>query len=96
MKRTSTQIKVLLLVLITAGLSACVKSNDAVAPVLSTMVTYDVVIDPTSTSAWSGGFLTSGTASFTAYGVCWSATNQEPTIADSKTSETILLTSYTS
>lgn len=72
------------------------KSNDSVAPVLSTMLTYDVVIDPTSTSAWSGGVLTSGTASFTAYGVCWSATNQEPTIADSKTSETVTLTSYTS
>jgi sugar lactone lactonase YvrE len=93
MKKTSTQIKVLLLILIT-GLNACNKGSSGDA--LPTMITYDVVIDPTSTSAWSGAFLTSGTSSFTAYGVCWSATNQEPTIADSKTSEAVVLISYTS
>ncbi|MDB5061898.1 MAG: hypothetical protein JWP67_1741 [Mucilaginibacter sp.] len=92
MKKISTQIKVLLLILIT-GLSACNKSSSDVLP---TMVTYDVVIDPTSTSAWSGAIVTSVIPSFTAYGVCWSATNQEPTIADSKTSEPLVLISCTS
>jgi sugar lactone lactonase YvrE len=95
MKKTSTQIKVLLVLLITTGLSACMKSNNLVAT-LPAMITYDVVIDPTSTSAWSGAFLTSGTSSFTAYGVCWSTTNKEPTIADSKTSEPLVLLSCTS
>jgi sugar lactone lactonase YvrE len=95
MKKTSTQIKVLLLVLITTGISACMKSSYSAAT-LPVMITYDVVIDPTSITAWSGGILTSGTSSFTAYGVCWSTTNQEPTIADSKTSEPVVLISYTS
>jgi hypothetical protein len=65
MKKTSTQIKVLLLILIT-GLSACNKGSSDVLP---KMITYDV---------------------------CWSATNQEPTIADSKTSEPLVLISCTS
>jgi hypothetical protein len=93
MKKTSTQIKVLLLLLITS-LNACIKGTSGDA--LSTMITYDVVIDPTSTSAWSGALITNVIPSFTAYGVCWSATNHEPTIADSKTSEPVVLISCTS
>ncbi|MBD1392580.1 NHL repeat-containing protein [Mucilaginibacter glaciei] len=94
MKKTSTQIKVLLIVLI-AGLSACVKST-VTPPTLVELVTSDVIIDPTSTIAYTSAYLSGGTATVTAYGVCWSATNQTPTIADSKTSETLTLLSFNS
>jgi sugar lactone lactonase YvrE len=56
-------------------------------PVLTTTSTF---IDVTSTSAQTGGVLTSyGNGILTANGVCYSATNQTPTLSDSKTSDPV-------
>lgn len=61
-----------------------------------TVTTTDIILDVTSTSAQSGGTITAvGTAFITANGVCYSSTNQLPTIADSKTSDPIISSSYT-
>lgn len=95
MKSTPARITALLLLLLTAAISACVKS-DYVAPTLPTMVTNDVIIDPTSATAYASAYIAAGTTTFTAYGVCWSATNQTPTVDDSKTSETLNLYSFSS
>lgn len=57
--------------------------------------TADVILDVTSTSAQSGGTITSiGSAALTANGVCYSSTNQKPTISDLKTTEPLISTSY--
>ncbi|HEY4196926.1 MAG TPA: NHL repeat-containing protein [Mucilaginibacter sp.] len=54
------------------------------------LTTADVILDVTSTSAQSGGTVTSvGASAVTAIGVCYSATNHTPGLADAKTSETI-------
>lgn len=60
------------------------KSNTVPLP-LAGIVTNDVIIDATSTQAWAGGVLTSEEASVTEYGVCYSTSNQTPTVADNKT-----------
>lgn len=61
-----------------------------------TITTTDIILDVTSTTAQSGGTITSiGTASILANGVCYSSTNQTPTTADSKTTDPVISTSYT-
>jgi len=61
-----------------------------------TLTTTDIILDVTSTTAQSGGTISSiGTASVTANGVCYSSTNQTPTTADSKTTDPIISTTYT-
>src|SRR3569833_4705161 len=75
--------------------SGCKKkaTTDTSAPSLSTQ---DVILDVTSTTAQSGGTISSiGGAAITAKGVCYSTSNQTPTIADTKTSEPLISTSYT-
>ena len=74
--------------------TGCKKSQTTTsAPVLSTT---DVILDVTSTSAQSGGTVSSiGTSAITANGVCYSSTNQVPTIKDSVTKEAIIYYSYT-
>ena len=60
------------------------KEEKVGVPTLSTMVVTDI----TETTASSGGDITSdGGAPITARGVCWSSTNQLPTISDNKTSD---------
>lgn len=60
------------------------------------VTTPDVILDVTSTSAQSGGTITStGSSAVTANGVCYSSTNQLPTVADTKTADPIISTSYT-
>jgi len=66
------------------------------AGALMATVTTSAVTDITSTTASSGGNVTSdGGSSVTARGVCWSAT-VNPTIADSKSSDASGTGSYTS
>ena len=59
------------------------------------LTTNDVILDVTSTSAQSGGTITTiGSSALTANGVCYSTSNQTPTIADSKTTDPIISVSY--
>jgi sugar lactone lactonase YvrE len=59
------------------------------------LTTNDVILDVTSTTAQSGGTITSiGSSSITANGVCYSSSNKIPTISDLKTTEAIISTSY--
>jgi len=74
--------------------TGCKKSTAVNNP--PSLTTADVILDVTSTSAQSGGTITSiGSSAITANGVCYSNTNQTPTIADSKTTDPIISTSYT-
>jgi sugar lactone lactonase YvrE len=84
---------VLLFPVILAG-TGCGKS----APVTATTVTLPVITtnglisNLTTTSAQSGGIITSdGGGDLTASGVCYSSTDQTPTTADSKTNDTPVL-----
>jgi sugar lactone lactonase YvrE len=67
----------------------CNKAAETVTPVIPAIETTPVIANLTPTTAQSGGVVNSiGTGSgITASGVCWSATNQTPTTADSKTSD---------
>jgi sugar lactone lactonase YvrE len=94
MKQRSTQINLLLLLIITV-LGGCSKS-DNVKLELPVVLTGDVVIAATSTSAWTGGSITNSTANITSYGVCYSTTNPEPTINDTKKEATIKLFTFNS
>jgi sugar lactone lactonase YvrE len=61
------------------------------------VVTLNLVSNVTQTTAQSGGVITlGGNADITANGVCYSSTNQAPTIADSKTIDTINTAGFTS
>ncbi|MDB5152275.1 MAG: hypothetical protein JWR54_1026 [Mucilaginibacter sp.] len=74
--------------------TGCKKSTTVNDP--PSLTTPDVILDVTSTSAQSGGTITSiGSSAITANGVCYSSTNQTPTIANSKTTDPIISTSYT-
>ena len=68
--------------------SSCNKSAN-VENVVPAANTTQIIANVTSTTALSGGAVTNlgSSASLTATGVCYSATNQTPTIADSKTSD---------
>src|ERR1700744_2100319 len=61
-----------------------------------TLTTNDVILDVTSTTAQSGGTITSlGSAVISANGVCYSTTNAVPTIANTKTTDPIISATYT-
>ncbi|TWR24916.1 hypothetical protein FPZ42_14245 [Mucilaginibacter achroorhodeus] len=92
MKRKITLFSLLLLS-IAFAISSCMKSNTVPLP-LAGIVTNDVIIDATSTQAWAGGVLTSEEASVTEYGVCYSTSNQTPTVADNKTAVKLKSTSF--
>ncbi len=73
-------------------LFSCKKETPQVVPTLTTASVTNV----TSTTAMCGGDISSnGGSAITACGVCWS-TSQNPTIADSKTSEAAVSGSFTS
>ncbi|MDN5283868.1 MAG: hypothetical protein JWR38_142 [Mucilaginibacter sp.] len=77
-------------------ITGCSKSSSTpgTVPVLTTT---DVTIDAAATSAHSGGLITETlTSSVTAYGVCWSKSNQSPSIADSKSTDTVNQLGFTS
>jgi sugar lactone lactonase YvrE len=79
MKLKTTLYKLLLFAFV-AILAACGKGTNQTID-LPQVVTNDVVIDATSKIAWTGGLVTNVT-SLTAYGVCYSTTNSQPTIND--------------
>ncbi|MFH1513998.1 MAG: hypothetical protein ABIG42_00915, partial [bacterium] len=83
----------ILFILPTGCLKEC--CNDPVIPLILALTT-DTVTDITQATAKSGGKITSdGGDTITARGVCWS-TAQSPTIADSLTSDSIGIGSFTS
>nr|WP_294946646.1 hypothetical protein [uncultured Mucilaginibacter sp.] len=92
MKKLSTLPKFLSIVILTV-LSSCIKSSDGTitAPEVATT---QVIVNAAGTTAISGGFLTSGNA--TAYGVCYSSSNQQPGLTDQTTSETVTYSTFTS
>jgi sugar lactone lactonase YvrE len=92
MKKLSTLPKFLSIVILTV-LSSCIKSSDGTitAPEVATT---QVIVNAAGTTAISGGFLTSGNA--TAYGVCYSKSNQQPSLTDQTTSETVTYSTFTS
>ncbi|MBS1528199.1 MAG: hypothetical protein JST19_21315, partial [Bacteroidetes bacterium] len=60
------------------------------------VTTQDVMLDVTTSTAQSGGTITSvGSSALTENGVCYSTTNHTPTIADTKTTAPLISTSYT-
>jgi sugar lactone lactonase YvrE len=72
----------------------CKKSSTAAAAAdvvtLPLVTTNSVIINLTSTTAQSGGVITStGGGTITANGVCYSATNKTPTTTDTKTTDAI-------
>jgi len=79
--------------------AGCKKKNDSmpVDPISSLpQVTTAPVTAITSSTATSGGTITSnGGATITASGICWSQTNQFPTITDDTTKTTIASGSFT-
>lgn len=91
MKHLSIATKSFLTILL-FGLVACNKSADDTGTTPE-LATSDVVINAAGTIAYSGGILTS-TSVATAYGLCYSSSNHEPTIADNPTSETIGYASF--
>ncbi len=59
------------------------------------LTTNDVILDVTSTTAQSGGTVTSiGTSVITENGVCYSSSNQTPTISDTKKTTAVISSSY--
>jgi sugar lactone lactonase YvrE len=78
-------------------ITGCTKGTTSTPGTIPVLTTTDVIIDATGTSARSGGLITSTlTNGVTAYGVCWSTTNQNPSIADSKSTDTVNLLGYSS
>ncbi len=60
-----------------------------------TITTADVILDVTTTSAQSGGTVTSiGSGVITAVGICYSTTNHLPTVSDTKATA-VITNSYT-
>jgi PKD repeat protein len=71
------------IILLVSGI-ICFNSCTKNLPIVTTTVASDI----TQTSATSGGNLTNnGGAEVTAHGVCWSTTENPPTISSSKTSD---------
>jgi streptogramin lyase len=72
------------------AIAGCNKSSDDNNTLIPVALTSTVVDSVTTTTAQVAGNITnfvSGTVS--AYGICWSATNKTPSLADSKTSLTV-------
>ncbi|MCX6244859.1 MAG: fibrobacter succinogenes major paralogous domain-containing protein [Bacteroidetes bacterium] len=68
-------------------ISSCKKKSEEVAITLANLTTTPLT-NITATTAISGGNITNnGGSEVTARGVCWSLTNQTPTIADNKTTD---------
>ena len=79
----------LTVILLSAG---CKKKSTVTAPTVPVLTTTNVIINLTATTAQSGGSITSiGDATITANGICYSTTDKTPTTSDSKTSDTVNL-----
>ncbi len=79
-----------------AGQNSSNERTAEVTPVFAATITTSAVTSPTTNSATSGGNITTdGGAPVTARGVCWS-TSQNPTTANSKTTDGTGTGSFTS
>src|ERR1700761_861334 len=79
---------ILLSVFILNGCSKTPRDNTITA--IPFVVTYNIISTVNQTTAVSGGVTTANTyGTIRANGVCWSSTNQTPTVTDSKTTDTI-------
>lgn len=86
----------ILFLTIIAG-SGCKKSEETPTVYVPVVVTANIVAEVGQTTAQSGGIVYNNSGStILSLGVCWSATNQTPTIADSKTSDALTNYPYTS
>ena len=88
---------ILFLTIIIAG-NGC-KKAETVAPTvyLPVVVTTNIIAEVRQTTAQSGGIVYhNGGSTILSLGVCWSATNQTPTVADSKTTDALTYDAYTS
>ncbi|HEY9004240.1 MAG TPA: hypothetical protein VIM89_22990 [Mucilaginibacter sp.] len=73
--------------------TGCKKTSTTNSP--PSLTTNDVILDVTATTAQSGGTITSiGSSALTENGVCYSTSNQAPTINDIKVTAPIISTSY--
>lgn len=90
---TGTIFSTLILLSILIGISGCTKTPRSPATVaVPSVVTLNVISSLSSTTVQSGGINTNNNGSdILTNGVCYSATNQTPTIADSKTSDAVNL-----
>ncbi|MET3977490.1 sugar lactone lactonase YvrE [Mucilaginibacter sp. UYP25] len=86
-----TLLKLLLFVFI-ATLAACGKGTSVTGD-LPVLLTNNVIIDPTSTIAYTGGVITNS-AAVSDYGICYSSTNPTPTVSDSKIPVTVNVFSF--
>jgi sugar lactone lactonase YvrE len=93
-KAISFAASLLAIILVVTGCNKGATTTPGSIPVLTTT---DVTIDAAGTTAHSGGIITATlTDGITAYGVCWSSTNQSPSIADSKSTDTVNQLSFAS
>ncbi|RZA02304.1 MAG: hypothetical protein EOP47_07450 [Sphingobacteriaceae bacterium] len=99
MKKTLPGIAFIAILFITIiTLSGCLK-EEAQAPITFTplVVTQNIVAEVGQTTAQSGGVVVdNGGSEILSLGVCWSSTNQTPTVADSKTVDALTYNAYTS
>lgn len=75
--------------------TGCKKTSSPAVNNPPSLTTNDVILDVTSTTAQSGGTITSiGSSALTENGVCYSSSNQKPTINDTKKASALISTSY--
>ncbi len=77
--------------------SGCKKADETAAPSVPVVVTANIIAEVSQTTAQSGGVVyDNGGSAVLSLGVCWSSTNQTPTVADSKTTDAVTTNPYTS
>ncbi len=99
MNKTLTKAGLFAAILFTIAIAGtgCVKGTNSTPGVPPVVATNDVIKDAADTSAHSGGLITEAlTYAASAYGVCWSSSNSTPTIADSKTTDSVILYNFSS
>jgi len=76
--------------------TSCGKKGNITPVTVPDLTTMDVVTTESGTIAYTGGLFNGSTdVSLSSYGICYSATNQTPTTADKKTTDTVILYAYT-
>ncbi|HVS91067.1 MAG TPA: NHL repeat-containing protein [Mucilaginibacter sp.] len=96
MKKALLPIVYIILFSVFISETGCKKTSTTTASLPPALTTQDVMLDVTTTTAQSGGTITSvGSSALTENGVCYSTTNHTPTIGDTKTTAPLISTSYT-
>jgi sugar lactone lactonase YvrE len=99
MNKTLTKAGLFAAILFTIAVAGtgCIKGSSSTPAVPPVLTTAEVIKDAADTSANTGGVITETlTYAATAYGVCWSTTNNMPTTADTKTSDSVNLYHFSS